>query len=361
MKDQAQNVGIVGIEIHFPNQYVDQSHLEEFDGVSKGKYTVGLGQLKMGFCDDREDVHSLCLTVVQRLMEKMNIGYERVGRLEVGTETIVDKSKSVKSVLMQLFNSSGNTDVEGVDTTNACYGGTSALFNAVSWVQSQFWDGRLALVVAADIAVYASGNARPTGGAGAIAMLVGPNAPIIFDPVRATHMAHVYDFYKPDLSSEYPYVDGKLSIECYLSALDKCYQLYCQKEAKQGRKISLDNFDYFCFHSPYCKLVQKSFARLYLNDFFLQDEGKGNHPDLDKFRHLKLEDTYFNRELEQVVMNSSKPSFLSKTQTTLTLSTLIGNMYTSSLYGGLISLLVKLVLEVFQMSTRMIVSFFSIQ
>lgn len=82
---------------------------------------------------------------------------------------------------MQLFESSGNTDVEGVDTTNACYGGTSALLNAISWVQSDTWDGRLALVVAGDIAVYASGNARPTGGAGAIAMLVGPNAPIIFD------------------------------------------------------------------------------------------------------------------------------------------------------------------------------------
>ena len=61
------------------------------------------------------------------------------------------------------------------------------------------------------------------------------------------------------------------------------------------------------------------------------------------FRDLKLEDTYFNRELEQIVMTSSKPLFLSKTQTTLTLSTLIGNMYTSSLYGGLISLLVRLV------------------
>jgi hydroxymethylglutaryl-CoA synthase len=36
--------------------------------------------------------------------------------------------------------------------------------------------GRYALVVAADIAVYASGNARPTGGAGAVAMLVGPHA-----------------------------------------------------------------------------------------------------------------------------------------------------------------------------------------
>lgn len=41
--------------------------------------------------------------------------------------------------------------------------------------------GRYALVVAADIAVYASGNARCTGGAGAVAMLVGPNAPLIFD------------------------------------------------------------------------------------------------------------------------------------------------------------------------------------
>ena len=35
-------------------------------------------------------------------------------------------------------------------------------------------------------------------------------------------MEHVYDFYKPDLSSEYPVVDGKLSIQCYLRALGGC-------------------------------------------------------------------------------------------------------------------------------------------
>ena len=44
---------------------------------------------------------------------------------------------------MQLFEDSGNTDIEGIDTTNACYGGTSALFNAVSWVESSAWDGKL--------------------------------------------------------------------------------------------------------------------------------------------------------------------------------------------------------------------------
>nr|NVI74472.1 HMG coenzyme A synthase [Cucujiformia] len=147
---------------------------------------------------------------------------------------------------------------EGIDTTNACYGGTAALFNSIAWVESSAWNGRYALVVAADIAVYAKGAARPTGGAGAVAMLVGPNAPLVFDRgIRATYVKHAYDFYKPDLTSEYPTVDGKLSIQCYLSALDHCYQLYHKNAVKKlNTDINLCNFDAFLFHSPYCKLVQ---------------------------------------------------------------------------------------------------------
>ena len=45
-----------------------------------------------------------------------------------------------------------------MDTTNACYGGTNALFNALNWVESGNWDGRYAIVVAADIAVYEKGT-----------------------------------------------------------------------------------------------------------------------------------------------------------------------------------------------------------
>ena len=40
---------------------------------------------------------------------------------------------------------------------------------------------RLALAVCGDIAVYAAGAARPSGGAGAVAMLVGPNAPLVLE------------------------------------------------------------------------------------------------------------------------------------------------------------------------------------
>jgi 3-hydroxy-3-methylglutaryl CoA synthase len=32
-----------------------------------------------------------------------------------------------------------------------------------------------------DIAVYPKGSARPTGGAGACAILIGPNAPVVFE------------------------------------------------------------------------------------------------------------------------------------------------------------------------------------
>lgn len=341
MTSWPKDVGILALELYFPSQYVDQTELEEYDGVSAGKYTIGFGQKKMGFCTDREDINSLCLTVVHKLMERHNIDYKEIGRLEVGTETIIDKSKSVKSVLMQLFEPHGVTDLEGIDTTNACYGGTAALFNALAWVESSAWNGRYALVVAADIAVYAKGSARPTGGAGAIAMLVGPNAPLVIDRgLRSVYMKHAYDFYKPDLSSEYPTVDGKLSIQCYLGALDRCYQIYCNKLEKQtNKRVGLDDFDAVLFHSPYCKLVQKSLARLALNDFIRSPEKDSEK--LQNLKELKLENSYFDKDIEKTFLEYSKDAFNTKTKPSLLIASEVGNMYTPSLYGGLVSILVN--------------------
>ena len=380
-----QDVGIVNMEIYFPSQYVDQGELEVFDGASAGKYTMGLGQSKMGFCDDREDINSLCLTVLDRLMRKTDgVTYKDIGRLEVGTETLIDKSKSVKSVLMRLFEGSGNSDVEGVDSSNACYGGTAALFNSVSWIESSYWDGRLAIVVCADIAVYATGNARPTGGAGAVAMLIGPNAPLVFERgLRSSHVKHVYDFYKPDMSSEYPTVDGKLSIQCYLQSLDQCYNLYKHKATQLSNNVqgdhkvsstpvTLDSFDALLFHSPFCKLVQKSFARLYLNDFLsssdearMSDKFRG----VERFAGIELAKTYFDRDVEKAFMSQSLPSFELKTKPTLLIATNVGNMYTPSLYGGLVSFLVTTPqdqlpgkkLGLFSYGSGLVSSFFSIR
>jgi hydroxymethylglutaryl-CoA synthase len=142
---RAKDVGILALEIYFPNSYVDQTELEVFDGVSAGKYTVGLGQERMGFCTDREDIVSMCLTAVDRLMRRTGTSYADIGRLDVGTETLIDKSKSIKTSLMRLFDESGNNDIEGVDNLNACYGGTAGLFNCVDWIESSAWDGKISL------------------------------------------------------------------------------------------------------------------------------------------------------------------------------------------------------------------------
>lgn len=121
------------------------------------------------------------ITAVSGLLERYNIDPKSIGRIDVGTETIIDKSKSVKTTLMDLFADSGNFDIEGIDSKNACYGSTAALFNAINWVESRSWDGRNAIVVAGDIAIYAEGAARPAGGAGACAILIGPDAPVVFE------------------------------------------------------------------------------------------------------------------------------------------------------------------------------------
>lgn len=255
------------MDVYFPSRFVAQEDLEERDNC-KGKYTVGLGQVNMAFTDDREDITSCMMTVTTSLFEKYGIDPREIGRVEVGTETLIDKSKSTKTALMKLFGD--NTDIEGVTSYNACYGGTAALFNSIAWVESSEWDGRFALVICGDIAVYAAGPARPTGGCGTVAMLVGPNAPLVMEPgVRATHALDVYDFYKP-FHSEYAQVDGALSQWAYLSSVDTTYTRYKAKYAARNPSaapLSTTHFDFFAFHSPYNKLVQKGFARMSYMDF----------------------------------------------------------------------------------------------
>jgi hydroxymethylglutaryl-CoA synthase len=47
--------------------------------------------------------------------------------------------------------------------------------------------------------------------------------------LRASHMDDTYDFYKGNMHTNYPLVDGKLSVQCYFEALYNCYCLYRKK------------------------------------------------------------------------------------------------------------------------------------
>lgn len=383
MASRPSNIGIKAIELYFPSQCVDQAELETFDGVSQGKYTIGLGQTKMSFCDDREDIYSLTLTTLSSLFKKYSIDPKNIGRLEVGTETLLDKSKSVKSVLMQLFEESGNFNVEGVDTINACYGGTNAIFNTVDWFESSGWDGRDAIVVAGDIALYKKGNARPTGGAGCVAFLIGPDAPIVIEPgMRGIYIKHEYDFYKPDLTSEYPVVDGHYSMKCYTKCVDNCYRSYNAREAQltklsntnginghNEQEVPLDRFDHICFHAPTCKLVSKSYARLLYNDYLSSPDNPLFAKVPEEIKNLTYEASISDKSVEKTFMTLAKERYAQRVQPTIEVPTMCGNMYCASVYSSLCSLLMNVDSEqlqgkrvgIFSYGSGLASSFFSLR
>lgn len=118
----------------------------------------------------------------------------------------------------------------------------SSFYPNIAIVKSNGVIEKFAIVVMSDIAIYAPGsNPECTGGAGAIAMLVGPNSPLVLEKsLISTHMADHYDFYKPVCgpSCEYPRVEGKNSLDCYLGALEVCYKEFkrrSEKYQKQGK------------------------------------------------------------------------------------------------------------------------------
>mmetsp|Transcript_7260 Transcript_7260/g.18999 ORF Transcript_7260/g.18999 Transcript_7260/m.18999 type:complete len:498 (-) Transcript_7260:309-1802(-) len=345
VSNRPQNVGILAMEAYFPRNCLAQTALEAADGC-EGKYTVGLGQESLGYFDDREDVASILLTALTRLLESYDIKPEQIGRLEVGTETLIDKSKSVKTTLLaQLFGP--NADVEGVTSTNACYGGTAALLNSVAWVESSAWDGRYAVVVCGDIAVYAPGPARPTGGGGAVAMLIGPDAPLALTGPRCTHASEVYDFYKPKGDTEYATVDGKLSQEAYLTAVDQCYAGLQAKRATamaasgaMDASPSLDDFGFACLHSPYAKLVQKGFARMLNADLIAAPSQAEWAADAEaqKWAQVPPAESVNDRDAEKVLRCLSAARYDAMCVPASGVSTRVGNCYTAAVYMNLLAL-----------------------
>jgi len=164
-------------------------------------------------------------------------------------------------------------------------------------------------------------------------------------------MANTYDFYKPQLSSEYPEVDGPVSVVTYVAALDAAYTAFREKQAKAAKRgaaekpadalFSLEDVDYAIFHSPYGKQAVKGHARMMFNDFLANPKAARfaniSEPEslLSKTHAASLTD----KNVEKVFVAASKASFAAKTDPGMACSKRLGNMYTASLYGCLASLL----------------------
>lgn len=76
--------------------------------------------------------------------------------------------------------------------------------------------------------------------------------------LRASHMNDTYDFYKGNMFTNYPIVNGKLSIQCYFEALYNCYYLYRKRFLNKFTDVIESNT------SIYFKHIQITLLRIKL-------------------------------------------------------------------------------------------------
>ena len=230
----------------------------------------------------------------------LKAGAGEIGMLLVATETAVDHAKPVSIFVHELLGVGRHCRV--YELKHACYAGTAALMTAADWVRAGGNRRRRALVIAADIARYTVGSpGEPTQGAGAVAMLVGPEpSALVLGEESATYAANVHDFWRP-LYSKDAFVDGHYSVQCYLDALSGAYQQFCEKNPG----VTTANFAALAYHVPYGKMAKKA------------------HRQVRTLEGDATPDASFNELVA--------PS--------LTLCAQVGNIYTGSLYLALTSML----------------------
>ncbi|KAF8507400.1 putative hydroxymethylglutaryl-CoA synthase [Gautieria morchelliformis] len=377
-----EDVGVLAMEVYLPRRCICREELESFEQDQE----ITAGQEYVGYVDDLEDMNSIALTTVSALLRKCDIDPRSIGFLEIVTESSVENTKSVRRVLMDLFRMSGNTDIEGGETKKGCYGSTSALFNSINWIESSSWDRRNAIVFSGDIAMYAKGSASHIGGVGGVAMLIGPNAPLVLEPAHGNFVDNLDDFYAPGHS---PQVDAQVAVPTYLVALEESYRSYRGKRAMylaelsgrndarnkpnngtsvvtethevndtndisgvkpqvsdddSGREptppvFSLSEFDYLVYHSSYGTIAQKSHATLHYNEYLAEPHAEIYAGIPASMRSIPREGSLLDRDIERTFLHVFAADFAQRVTPSLALGRRCGYIGATALYGALASLL----------------------
>lgn len=288
------NVGIDKISFFVPPYYIDMTELAQVRNVDPGKYLIGIGQSEMAIGPSSQDIVTYAANAANKILTDED--KKAIDLVIVGTESSFDESKASAVILHRLL---GIQDfARSFEIKEACYGATAGLEAAKNHI-SRHPESK-ALVIAADIARYGLNNGgEPTQGAGAVAMLISSQPKILAlsdDTINLTQ--DIYDFWRPT-GHAYPLVDGPLSNETYINSFNKVYNRY-SKEYQE----SFGDFAALAFHIPYTKMGKKA--------------------------------------LQSVLPQASEQDatrLLERYDESITYSRRVGNLYTGSLYLGLISLL----------------------
>lgn len=359
-----KKIGIDAIDYYVPPIALPIKALAEARNIEAAKLEFGLGLKSMAITDTDEDSASMAANALIKLILNNNIDPTKIGRIYLGTESSLDAAKpsatyAVGVVERKLKNKFGercfkNCDV--VDLTFACIGAVDALENCLDWVRNK--EGRLAIIIASDVAKYELNSpGEYTQGAGAIGILIKENPAILeIKDQWGVAMESVGDFFKPrkllknsdlkdvqikdfletkkqeiEIYSEEPVFDGQYSNLCYKTRIEEALE-YFQKKYNPNY---LNDWEHLIFHLPYAFQGRRMILDIWLN--WLKEN--------NIFSSLEEEIGSLNKEEFKAWKKAASKSKLfkafifNKIEAGEKASSLIGNMYTASIFMSFLSLL----------------------
>ena len=246
--------GIASLGLKIPSRYLDVRDLAELRGADPDKFTKGLGCHEIALLGEGEDVVTLAADAAERALERWGGDRRDIGLVAVGTETAQDMSRPLSAFVAEKLGLAGR--YRSYETKHACYGGTVALRQGVEWRASGAAQGKAALVIAADVALYAPKDpGEPTQGAGAVAFVVAEPEVAAVDLASPAWAEPAFDFWRP-VGESFPRVDGPLSLDCYKKATAECFAQLGDVQA------ALAELEAVCFHVPFPKMVKKAVMHL---------------------------------------------------------------------------------------------------
>lgn len=288
-------IGIDKIGFATSNYVLKLNDLAAARATDPEKLSKGLLLKELSIAPLTEDIITLGAAAADPILTSED--KEKIDMVIVATESSIDQSKAAAVFIHGLL--AIQPFVRSFEIKEACYGATAALDYAKLHIE-KYPDSRV-LVIASDIAKYGINTpGEPTQGAGAIAMLISKDPRIlIFNEDNVAQTRDVMDFWRPNYSTT-PYVNGLYSTQQYLDCLKTTWDEY-----QKRHKLSLKDFAAYCFHLPYPKLALKGLNKI-----------------MDKSLPQEQQDQ-LKENFEKSILYSQK----------------VGNIYTGSLFLGLLSLL----------------------
>lgn len=349
-------VGIDAIAFDIAKIHLPIKTLANARNIEPEKLEKGLGLIKMTLPEIYQDSVVFGANALTKLIQDNDINLSEISRIYVGTESGIDSSKPIASYLLSLmeekFGEGSLSECDAVDFTFACIGGVDALQNCLDFIRLN--PNKKAIVVTTDIAKYdLNSTGEYTQGAGALAMLVTSNPRIIaFDQNWATNTKGLFDFFKPyrtilkseitgnssnepwfenmeseiEIHKEQPVFDGQYSNQCYMDRTRNAY--FSFKKLKNSEETVYDSWESIIMHLPYSFQGRRMLSEIYTLD--AKTKILSGSEDATEYQN-KLKEVSKSEEYKSFVNQKLLPAELA--------SSLIGNLYTGSIFMGLLSTL----------------------